>query len=246
MSLVFTPNWFINGDILIEFFSFIVLSVFFILCFKNYQLNKNKRILNLGLGFGFIAIAQLSLAITKLVLFYDISIIESIGKFIINSGIVKSIDSLYNVSFFFHRILTLLGFYIIYRLPTKRKFASDFVLAIYFIILSAILGNEFYYLFNITALILLVLITHNYYFIYKKNRFANTKVLVLAFGMLAFSQFLLIFSKIEKIYVAGNIIGLVSYVTLLFLILRILKHGKKKKPHGHHFRHVRHNSRKRW
>lgn len=245
VRFVLTPDWFLGSDVLIEAFSFIVLLIFFILCMRNYSLNKNnKKILFLGIGFALIALAQLAMVVTKIPLYFDTSVTSSIGKAIITNNVVSSVDIFYKAGFFFHRLLTLVGLYVIYRLPAKRKSPGDFLLALYFIIISAVFSSELNSLFHATALILLVLITNNYYTIYKKNKFSNTRLLVSAFGLLAISQLLFMLSKLEFIYVTANIIELISYTIVLILIMRILKHGKKKKSDGHNFGHAKYRPRK--
>ncbi|HOW37146.1 MAG TPA: hypothetical protein PLK34_02770 [Candidatus Pacearchaeota archaeon] len=246
MNLLFTPDWFLGRDILIEIFSFVVLSVFFILCLRNYKLNRNKKTLYLGVGLLFIALAQAAMAATKFAIFYNTSVTSSIGDFIIQTKVVSSVQIIYGISFFLFRMFTLLGLYILYRLPTKKNLVGDFLLAFYFIIISAVLGREFYYLFHATALVLLGLITYNYYLLYKQNRFVNTKILTFAFGLLALSQFLFMLSQLEVVYVIGNLIELVSYLIVLFLIFKILKHGQKTKPNGYNLRYARHHTGKRW
>ncbi len=244
VKIVFTPDWFLGKDVLIEGFSFIVLFIFSFLSIKNYKLNKNRKFLYLGVGFGLIALAQLAAVITKLVLYYDIGPSQEIGRAIITSQILKSIDIFYYAGFFFHRLLTLLGLYVIYRLPRDKKSPRDFVLVSYFIIISALLSKQVYYLFHATALVLLVLIMNNYYEVYKKNKFVNTKILILAFGILALSQLIFIISRLEVAFVTANIVELISYIILLILIIRILQYGKKKKPYGHNIRYIGDNPKK--
>ncbi len=239
MRFVPTPDWFLGKDVIIDGFSFLVLLIFFILCLRNYKLNKNKKIMYLGIGFALISIAQLAMISTKFVLYYDFSFTQSIGQAVIQYNIIKTVDIFYKAGFFFHKLFTLLGLYVIYRLPIKQKSPGDFLLASYFIVISAMFDSQLNYLFHSTALILLVLITNNYYSIYKKNRFLNTKILVIVFGMLGLSQLLFILSKMEAIYVAGNIIALLSYMIMLILVARILKHGKKKKPDGYNLRYAK-------
>ena len=245
MKIVFTPDWFLGKDVLIEGFSFIVLLIFSFLAIKNYKLNKNRKFLYLGVGFGLIALAQLAAVITKLVLYYDIGLSQEIGQAIITSQILKSVDIFYYAGFFFHRFLTLLGLYVIYRLPRKKKSSVDIILGIYFIIISTLLSRGIYYLFHLTALILLILIINNYYQVYKKNKFVNTKILIFAFGILALSQLIFIISKLELAFVTANIVELISYIILLILIIRILQYGKKKKSYGHHIRYAVNNTRTR-
>lgn len=245
VKIVFTPDWFLGKDVLIEGFSFIVLLIFSFLSIKNYKLNKKRKFLYLGVGFGLIALAQLAAVITKLVLYYDIGPSQEIGQAIITSQILKSVDIFYYAGFFFHRLLTLLGLYVIYRLPRKKKSSRDFAIGIYFIIISALLGGGIYYLFHLTALILLILIINNYYQVYKKNKFVNTKILILAFGILALSQLIFIISRLELAFVMANIVELISYTILLILIIRILQYGKKKKSYGHNIRYAGNNTGKR-
>ena len=243
VKIVLTPDWFLGKDVFIEFFSFIVLIIFSILAIRSYKMNKNRNFLYLGWGFGLIALAQLAAVITKLVLYYDIGPTQAIGNAIITSQILSSVDIFYYAGFFFQRFLTLCGLYIIYRLPRKHKSVGDYFLVLYFILLSAIVGSSFYYLYYLTSLILLILIIGNYYEIYKENRFVNTKILIIAFSMLALSQLIFVLSTIDALFVLASAIELISYVGLLFLVIKILKHGKKKGPHGYNIRYAGNNTR---
>ena len=245
MKIVFAPDWFLGMDVVIEAFSFIVLFIFSFLAIRNYKLNKNRSFLYLGAGFALIALAQLAAVMTKLVLYYDIGPSQAIGAAIITSQLVSSVDIFYSAGFFFQRFLTLSGLYIIYRLPRYKKSVGDYALIIYFILISALLSKGVFYLFHLTALVLLVLIFDNYHALYKKNKFVNTKILLIAFGMLALSQLIFILSNIEAMFVLGNVIELISYTILLILIVRILKYGKKKKPYGYNIRHAGNHPRKR-
>ena len=71
----------------------------------------------------------------------------------------------------------------------------------------------------------------------------NTKILIVAFAMLALSQLIFVLSKVDALFVLASIIELVSFVGLLFLVIKILKYGKKKKSNGYHIRHVGNNTR---
>ncbi len=245
MSYIFAsaPGWFLAPDVLINAFSFLVLLAFFILCIRNYRISRNKGIFYLGTGFALIAVAQLAIVLTKFVIYYNTSFTTYVGELIIHYNIVKSTGTLYNLSFFFNRALTLLGLYVIYRLPSKKKSVTDFILVSYFIILSAFVSDSLYYLFHATALVLCLLIAYNYYSIYRKNKFSNTKILSIAFGILAVSQLLPIISSSSSMSVASNLVELVSYLILLVLIIR-LKYGKKTKSDGYYLRHAKYHPRK--
>ena len=234
MKIIFTPDWFLGKDILIESFSFIVLLAFFFLCRKYYKLSGKKNFFNLASGFLLIALAQLATIMTKLVLYYDTKFTQQIGQLIITYHVVKSVDIFYYAGFFFYSLLTLLGFFVIYRLGKKHK--GDFFLVLYFIVISALLGSgfyyylvqfyyffNFYYIFHLTVLVLLILIINNFFQIYKKNKASNTKILIAAFVLLALSQVIFIFSKLGVMFAIANFIELIGYIILLVLIIRILR-----------------------
>lgn len=244
MRFVFTPDWFLGNDVLIEGFSFMVLLIFSILAIRNYLLSKNRKFLHLGTGFGLIGLAQLATVLTKLVLYYDFGPSQQIGAAIIASQVFNSVDIFYNLGFFFHKFLTLAGLYVIYRLPRTKKSAWDIVVGIYFIMVSVVMMGNFYYLFHLTALVILIMIGRNYYKLYQKNKFKNTIILWFAFCVLALSQLIYILSPLETMYVLANILELITYIVLLILVALILYYGKKKKPNGHNLRHVKNNSRK--
>ncbi len=232
VKIVLTPEWFVGKDIMIEFFSLIVLIIFVAVASRYYRLNRNRNILYLGLGFGLIALAQLATILTKLPLYYNFEPATQIGEAILTSQIIGSVDLFYYTGFFFHRFLTLLGFYMIYRLPRNKKSVGDYLAVIYFIIISSLLSREIFYIFHLTALFILVLIVEKYSWIYRENKFFNTKILMVAFGLLALSQLIFVLSKIDFLFVLGNAVELIGYSIFLALIIRIWKYGKKKKPYG--------------
>ena len=251
MKIVFTPDWFLGSDVLIEIFSFIILFAFFYLSVKNYKLSKNKNSLYLGIGFLLIALAEIATILTKFVLYFDTSFTQEIGRAIITYQVVNSIDIFYYIGFFFHKLLTLLGFYVIYRLPLKRKSSGDVLIGLTFIIIAALFSQGIYYLFHLAAVVLLILITRNYYEIYKKNKSGNTIMLIIAFSILAFSQAIFLLSTLKVLYALAQSIQVVSYLILLILIIRIirvskegLKDERKKKSSRHNIRHVGDYSRK--
>ncbi len=246
VKIVPTPDWFLGQDVLIDAFSFVVLFIFCFIALKYYRINRGKRnFLYLGWGFGLIALAQLAAFLTKLVLYYDFGPSRQIGAAIVTAQVLSSVDIFYYLGFFFQRFLTLSGLYIIFRLPRGKKSAWDYFIGAYFIAISLLLISEVAYLYHLTALAILLMISFKYQDIYQRNKFLNTKILVFAFGVLALSQILFLFSEIGILHVAGNVVELISYAVLLGLIIRIRKYGKKKKSYGNNFGHVGDNSGKR-
>lgn len=229
---MFTPDWFLGQDVLINLFSFLILGLFFFLSMKNYRISKNKRLLYLGIGFLLIALAEFSVVLTKFAIFYDTSVTQNIGRLIITYDVVKSLDIFYYLSFFFNRFFTLLGLYIIYRLPLKR-ISGDFILVVYSIFVISLLSHNFYYLYHFTALIFLALVTRSYLKIYQKTKLVNTGIFIVALVLLGLSQVMFILSNISYLYVLAQAVQLISYITLLILIVRISKNGTKKQTKHH-------------
>ena len=238
------PNWFLAPDFLINAFSFLILLIFFILCIRNYRTNKNKSMMYLGVGFAFIAFAQLAIIPTKFGLYYDTTFTTYLGNLIVNSHIIQSTNVFYNISIFLNKALTLIGLYVIFRLPKKKQF-FDFVLVIYFVLLAIFGGDLTANLFYLTTLGLFALISYRYYSVYRKNKFLNTKMLFIAFGLLALSKLLLIIPSLGIVGVLADSVELLSYIVLLVLIIKILRHDTKKEQDGHNLGYAKHTPRKR-
>jgi len=237
MNIVLPPMWFFNVDILIEVFSFAVISMFSFLCIKNYKLTKDKKFLYLGGSFSLMTLAQLAVTITKAMLFYNASFVGAGGEIVIPLNLFDFISVFYTVGFFIYRIGILFGLYAIYKAP-KDIFEKESLLVLYFIIIVALFSQQIAHLFHITALIILLLIIKKYYDVYRKNEDKGTLILISAFTGLALSNAIFIFARLmSPIYVTASIIALISYITLLVLIVRILEYGKnngkKKKQNGY-------------
>ncbi|MFC1685918.1 hypothetical protein ACFLZZ_02745 [Nanoarchaeota archaeon] len=233
MRFVFTPDWFLGKDVLIDVFSFFILAAFFILATQSYRLNKKKSSLFLGLGFLLIALAQLSSVLTRAVLYYDTTITQSIGQAVITYQVIKSVDLFYYVGFFFHKLLTVFGLFFIYKLPLKKETKKDFLFMSFLLFMTIALSSNLHYIFYFTSLILTIFIIRNYSVVYKKNKNKNTKLLLMGFYGLAISQAIFIFSNLAILYVAADLIELVSYSIFLIVIGRIFTASKKinKKSH---------------
>ncbi|MBI4116163.1 hypothetical protein HY449_00280 [Candidatus Pacearchaeota archaeon] len=231
MKIVFTPDWFLTSDVLIEVFSFLTLLSFFALAFQSYRLSKKKSVLYLGFGFFLIALGQLASILTKLVLYYDTGVTHGVGVAVITYNIVRNVDIFYYLGFFFFRLFTLLGLYTIYKLPLE-KFAGEFFLYLYLITIISWMSNSYYYIYNLTALVLLIYIINKNYKMYLKDKVKNTRIVVFAFSVLAVAQFIFLFSQLRELYAVGQVMQLASYIILLILIAKIIKDGKKEKPSG--------------
>jgi len=230
LRLVLSPQWFLGPDIIIDFFSFLVLLSLAVISLKYYTISKNKKLIYLGFAFFLVGIGELSRLIMNLGLYYDFTVVHQVGKIVITSTIVRSIDYVYYIGFFLHRFFIMLGFYFLYYITKKNKSRTEHFLILYFIVISAIFTDNAYYLFNITVTLLLAMIFANYFKVYKKTKSENTKILTLGFFMLLISYMLMIFSKIDSnIYILANILQLISYGIFLYIIVRIYKYNENRR-----------------
>ena len=161
-------------------------------------------------------------------LYYNLSTTYEIGRIIVTTNIISSIDIIYFTGFFISRFLVMLGFYFIYYITKKHKSELEHLLIIYFIAITAIISGSIDYIFNITITVLLALIFVNYNSVYKKTESKNTKILAYGFFILLVSYLLITLSKISsQIYVFANLLQLLSYMIFLYIIIKIYKHREK-------------------
>ena len=232
IPLKFSPEWFYLPSTIIDFFSFIVILSISIISLKYYRLNKlNKKYYYLAFSFFLICLSFLFKIITNLTVYYDQigpsskpEIIKTVADTIISYNIFSYL------TFAAFALLNLLGLYYLYSIYQKEQSKSSIFLIGYFILITTYFSYLNYYIFHITALILLSLITTLYLKKYDINKYKNTKLLAYSFGTIALSQILFIFTTIGRLfYVVGEIVQLGGYALLLLVLRRAIKHGKKKK-----------------
>jgi len=228
MKIVLTPDWFLGPDVSIEIFSFLVLLAFFIYSIRSYKINKNKNALYLGIGFLIIALAEISTILTKFVLYYDTTFVQVVGQMVVTNHVVRSVDIFYNIGFFMYKLLTLVGLYIIYRIPLKRSAKRDVILGACFVLLSGFSSYLIFQIFHLTSIVLLELIIYNYSEIYKKNKSKNTCILITAFLILLLSHSIMLLHS-RFLYVFAQFSQLISYLILLVLIIKITRTSNDKK-----------------
>ena len=230
IHLKFSPEWFYLPSTIIDFFSFIVILSISIISLRYYRLNKlNKKYYYLAFSFFLICLSFLFKIITNLTVYYD-QISPSNNPVIIKT----TVDTIIGYNIFSHltfaafALLNLLGLYYLYSTYQKEQSKSSIFLIGYFILITTYFSHLDYYIFHITALILLSLITTLYVKKYGINKYKNTMLLAYSFGIIALSQIFFIFTTIGKLfYVIGEIVQLGGYALLLLVLRRAIKYGKK-------------------
>ncbi len=230
IQLVYSPHWFYGKDIIIDIVSIFVLFLIAFFSIKFYKLNKrNKNYLFLALSFIFIGCSFIFKIITNFTIYYHVLETRRIGFMTFTYNAVNSSHILFFVGFLIYRLLMLFGLYMLYSIYLKQQKSNIFLIS-YLIIISTCFSSSAYYLFHVTSLFFLVIITYQYLKNYKKNRDSTTKLLAYSFGMITLSQVVFVFVAINTfLYVIAELIQLASYISLLITFIMVLKHGKKKK-----------------
>lgn len=229
LSLEFVPRWF-NGYsfVVFELISAIILFTISAYSYKCYRFNKNVKNKYLAISFLLMAVAFLAKISTNIVVHYNIVESVKVGLFLFSFESVKSTPLPFIIGYFFFRLLTLLGLYILYLTLSDSK--ENPFLAIYFIIVTTVFSSLSQHVFYMTSLVLSGLIAKYYYSKYKIKKKKATLSLFGVFLLLSIAQALFIFSVGKhNIYVLSEILQLTGFITLLYVFVRTIKKNAKKK-----------------
>jgi len=229
-QVVISPDWFATKDMIILGFSVITLLLIaaFSLRFYFFKKKEHKSYLYFAASFLLLAISFLWKIATDITVYYDIIKTKQIGIFTITYQTIRAEKVLFVAGHFAHYLLMLLGLYILY-VVLNRKSTMNHLLILYFIVMTTIFSNFSYFIFHLTAFVLLLGISYRYYAIYRKNKRKLTKLIFTSFSVIAVSQILFMFVKLwGNIYVVAQIMQLIGFILLLIAFILVLKNGKKK------------------
>ena len=231
IDIVFSPRWFYGTDLIFDAVSVIVLFLISYFSLKYYQLNKsNKNYLYLALAFLTIAVSF----IVKIVINFKIyfTAVEQATTNIVAFTQLRlwSSHALYTFGTLASRALLLFGLYLVYRLSEKKGTKwTEHALMLFLIGVIVYFTQDLYYVFHAIALVLLILISYNYIRLYFKNKNINTKLLSISFMLMAVSQLIFVFIRLDfRLYVIAEAIQLAAFIILLITFIMVLYNGKKK------------------
>ncbi len=230
IELIYSPKWFYGKDILIDIISIFVLLLISYFSMKYYKINsKNKNYIFFASSFWVIALAFIFKIITNFTLYYNIVQTKHLGLLTVAYNTLQSSNILFSAGFLLYRILMLIGLFMLYSLYAKNK-TPNIILTVYFILVLSYFSMSTYYVFHATALIILLIITFQYWKNYKKEKQPNNKWLLYSFLLISLSQILFIFIGVTTLfYVIAELIQLLGYIVLLITFFKVLKYGKKKR-----------------
>ena len=228
VQVVFSPKWFWGKDILIDSIALAVLLLIAIFATKYYRIKKSKNYLYLALSFYLIALSFFSKILINFTIYYQVLHTQIIGSIEYTQVILKSSEILSISGLFFYRLFMLLGLFTLYSIYEKQ-FKANIILMVYFIIISISFSKEEYYIFYLTSLILLGIISNRYYQNYRNNKEKTSGMLAASFSVITLSQiFFMLVNFTKHFYVVGEVIQLIGYIALLITFITVLKHGREK------------------
>jgi len=230
IEFVFTPKWFYGKDIVIDIVSIFVLSLISFFAIRFYRIDKRKRnYLHLAISFGMIAASFIFKILTNFTIYYPVFVTKRLGFLVYTYEALQPSNALYYGGFFIHRVLTLVGLYLLYSIYHSKQTLSTRLIIIYLLIVSTVFTQSAYYISHMSAFLLLGLITYQYTKNYLSAKHKPVLLLAGSFLIITISQIIFMFIQFNKvIYVAAEFIQLVGYMMLLVTFIWVLKHGKKE------------------
>ncbi len=230
VQIVFSPKWFWGKDIFIDFIGLFVLVVIAVYSMKYYMMKKNKNYLFLALSFYLIAFAFLSKILTNFTIYYGVLETTTIGLLTITYTRIKNSEILFIIGFFFYRLFYTFGIYTLYAIYEKQSRLNIALMSFFILAVTALSISPFsYYIFHISSLILLGIVTYKYYETYRKNRYKATKMLASSFAVITSSHlFFMLTNAQTNFYAVAEVIQLIGYVALLITFIMVLGHGREK------------------
>ena len=228
VQVVFSPKWFWGKDIFIDSIAVIVLVLIAIFVTRYYWIKKSRNYLYFAASFYLLALSFLFKILINFTVYYQVLHTQVIGSIQYTQIILRSSEVLAVMGLFFYRVLTLVGLFMLYSIYEKQSKANILLMA-YFIITSVLFSKIEYYIFYISSLIFLGIISKRFYQNYRKNKKRETGMLASSFAIITLSQIFFIFVNSSKSsYVAGELIQLIGYAMLLATFILVLKHGREK------------------
>jgi len=230
IELIYSPKWFYGKDIIIDIISIIILLLIAYFSLKYYNMNKkNKNYLFFSVSFGLIALSFIFKIITNFTLYYSAIETKQIGLFTLTYNYFQSTSVLFTIGFLFYRILMLIGLFILYSIYSKPNLMYSLFI-IYLLLISSYFSRSAYYVFHLTSLLILLGITIQYLYNYKKNHRKTNKWLLYSFSLITLSQIVFVFIGINSLfYVIAEGIQLFGYIALVITFIKVLIDGKKKR-----------------
>ena len=226
-----SPQSFLAADIAIDLISSIIVFAIAIYAFRLYKTKKQYGSCKSLALFGTALLALGTSFLIRTITYFNVIISENGGVYrqlFVNTGDMQSI--LFICGFISYRVLTVLGFFIIYCIAFKKdSWLSKALVFLLLISNTVLLRYNVSQTFYLTTMLLLAIIALRYRQQYLVTKNPNTKCVAISFMLLSLSYLLIMVSEwLATMYIFSKLIWLGSFILLLWSFIRTLKDGKKK------------------
>lgn len=228
-GLVYFTHWFYEKDIIIDIFGTVVLILVLFYAWRFYKLNKEQRKYKYFIpAFGLLVLSFISKIIAHFTIYYTTTETHQIGVITVTHQALKTSNALILWGLLLHRVLMIMALYFLYLVYSEKQSKTSIFLIGYLLLVVGYLSRSVYYIFQLTALVLLAIITKKIFEVYVKNKYYKTKLLLISFGVITLSCGIFMFLYIHPImYVIAEVVQLFGYLILLFTFSRVLLDVKK-------------------
>jgi hypothetical protein len=228
MSLQLSFGQFNGVDTLVEFFIIIVSLIISYYSHKIDKLVQEKSYKFFAWGFLSIAVAFVFKVISNITILNKVTVEKAnfIFTFFANLQWAEIIQF---ISFVLYKVFFILGFLILFFIITKTEKKEKMFLFIYFGVITILFSIYINFIFHLTLVMILTLLTIHFYENYQRIKNRNSFLVFMAFLIILISHIFFIFVNIGSIfYLFGEIALLIAFTTLLVNHIG-LKHEKTNK-----------------
>ena len=235
-ELIPSPDWFQGIDILFEGISLLVALAIAFFSWRIFSIQNDSKYAWFSFAFFLIAASLGAKLVTHGLLYSDSLRITAqgvlgpvVGK---TNGLVNYADLFFRFGFFAHMVTMLGGWLLLFFLSQRKGNrlknyyeVSQIALFVYLVSLISFVANFKYFVFYLTAAVILGLTVLNYYKNYlNANRSHASFMVLIAFMLLLLSNLAFIFVFLHKaLYMVGEVFLLFGFLVLLYVYVRVTR-----------------------
>ena len=209
-------DFLLDFDVFVEVFSLVIALAIAGFSFRSFFLTKERRYGYFGLAFLSIALGiTLSALFNTYIQFEDLHVLM---RGYLHVSYLLGILWLLSVLFVLTGFMTI---FIINELITNKKNIFFLYMLVLF---SVLVSHDFYFLYHLTALMLMLFLFAHALKNYKEKRSASSQLVMCAFASLFVSEALLVLTFEQYLfYIAGNVFRLIGFAFLLVTLILIYR-----------------------
>ncbi len=224
-QLFATPSWFSGWDIVFDVVGLVAALLIAAYSWRLYNVNRENRFAYFSLAFILVTIGFIMKILTSGIVYYTPirDVAADVLRPVAGAGLRFS-QLLYRGGFFLQMAPMLGAWLLIFFTSQKprerlRKFyeVSQIALFIYLILLISVVANFKYFVYYLTAAVLLGLIVLNYYKNYLNSGNQNAFRVMLSFLFILLGHLFFVFVFLNNsLYVIGEVLMLIGFILLLY------------------------------